>query len=86
MFLTVGMLVIHSTIEDGRFLDFKNKTSIFKAMTALYIFLYLIATVLIIIRVVAHKKICSVAFAVYFIGSIILIVINGALGVEISNW
>jgi len=82
----VGMLVVHSKIEESKFLDYKGKASLFKGLVAFYIVLYLGATVLILIRIIVHKQICGVAFAVYFIGSMLLIIMVGALGIEISNW
>jgi len=53
--LVVGMLVVHGKIEETKFLDYEGKTSLFKGLVAFYVILYLIATILILIRIVAKK-------------------------------
>jgi len=49
------MLVVHGKIEETKFLDYEGKTSLFKGLVAFYVILYLIATILILIRIVAKK-------------------------------
>lgn len=85
VFFIVGLLVIHSNIEHQKFTDMEQAT-LFKAISALFIVVYFVATVFIVVRSCLVKRICGIPFAVYMAGSILLVIMLGALSAEIIEW